>query len=102
MNNTSHNRSFSVAKPMKIDAYPLCGTGDVEAQRSGKSTGEPGGRTETHMSWPRSIIPFNPSEDMEGEREGDGDILPGGIPGKNPMRPLILRWICQRIEPGLV
>ena len=69
MNNTGHNRLFSVAKSIKIDAHPRCGTGNLGVQGSGKSTNEPGDRRETHMSLPRSIISFNSSEDIEGERE---------------------------------
>ena len=81
MNNTGRNRSFSAAKTMKIDAYPLCGTGDFGVQRSGKSTGEPGDGRETHISLPRSIISFNSSEDIEGERKRDPpDETAEGVP----------------------
>lgn len=54
---------------METDAYPLWDTGDFGVQRSGKFTYERDKRKGTHVSMPMSIIAFNPSEDIEGERE---------------------------------
>jgi hypothetical protein len=54
---------------MKINAHPRCGPGDFGVQGSGKSSHEPDKRKGTDRSFPASMISFNPSEDMEGERE---------------------------------
>ena len=71
MNNTGGNRSFSVAKSIKIETHPPCGTENIGVQRSGKSTDEPDDEKETHMSCPQPIISFNSAEDIEGKRGGE-------------------------------
>jgi hypothetical protein len=54
---------------MKTNAYLHCGPGDFEVQGSGGPNHELGRRKGTDRSFPVSMISFNLSEDMEGERE---------------------------------
>ena len=54
---------------MKIDAHPPSEAGDSGVQRSVKLTHERDKRKGTHKALSASIISFNPSEDIEGERE---------------------------------
>jgi len=73
LNNTDHDRSFLVAKAMKIDAHLSGGTGDIGVKRLGKYN--PGTRYKgSHNLLSRSIIfsECNPMEAIEGEWEKEG------------------------------
>jgi hypothetical protein len=54
---------------IEIKPYPRCGPGYFGIQGSGKSSHEPDRGKGTDSSFPASMIVFNPSEDIEGERE---------------------------------